>query len=309
LIWSDFFWRSPKPAGGSSAGPVTQVRQLELKTRRFMDNLALGARASRFRGHGIEFSEVRQYQPGDPFQAIDWKVTARMRRPFVKRFVEEREMGVLLVVDASASQRFGTERRLKSDLAAEVASVLALSAVRSREPVGLLLFSDRIERFVRPARGRQRNLQLLYDLVSLQPEGRGTDLALALNSATRLLKIRSLVFLISDFRGAGAFERPLFSLSARHDVVAIDVGDEAEYSPPPAGWVELADPETGRRAVVNLADPRWSAALAEQGRHRDTALRRLCGRCGVDYVRLGTGQSFEADLAACIGARKERLPG
>ncbi|MGH7539649.1 MAG: DUF58 domain-containing protein, partial [Gemmatimonadota bacterium] len=181
--------RAPQPVAPDGRALERQVRRIELRARRLMDSPALGQYESVFRGHGIEFSEVRAYQHGDPFQAIDWKVTARMRRPYVKRFVEERELTVLLVVDLSASQEFGTRVALKRRLAAEVAGVLTLAAIRSQDRVGLLLFTDRVERYVRPMRGRNRTLRLLYELLAFRPEGRGTDITQALTTAARLLPV------------------------------------------------------------------------------------------------------------------------
>ena len=283
-----------------------EVRRLELQSRRFMDNPALGPYPSLFRGQGIEFSEVREYQPGDPFQAIDWKVTARMRRPYVKRFVEERELAVLLVVDVSASNDFGTRRALKRDLVAEVASVLALAAMRAADPVGMLLFSDRVERYARPARGRNRNLRLLHELVTVRPEGKGTDLELALITAARMLTVRSLVFVISDFVDAGDVAGPLLALSGRHDVIALAVDDPAETTLPESGWVEVADPETGARAVVDLGDAAVRAGLAGHAASRRRELDALCARSHADLVRLRTNAPYESRLAGFFAARGRR---
>jgi len=280
-----------------------EVRRLELKSRRLMDSPALGQYESVFRGQGVEFSEVRAYQPGDPFQAIDWKVTARMRRPYVKRFVEERELTVLLVVDLSASNDFGTRGALKRDLATEVASVLALAAMRTGDRVGLLIFTDRIERFIRPRRGRNRNLRLLYDLVSCVPEGKKTDLDLAVSAASRLLTVRSLVFIVSDFVGAASLACPFLSLSARHDVIAVDVRDPAELRVPPSGWVEVEDPESGERAVVDLSDPHMRAAFEGEAAAEDAALERMFARCRVDRLRIRTDQAYEPALASFFAAR------
>ena len=283
-----------------------EVRRLELQSRRFMDNPALGPYPSLFRGQGIEFSEVREYQPGDPFQAIDWKVTARMRRPYVKRFVEERELAVLLVVDVSASNDFGTRRALKRDLVAEVASVLALAAMRAADPVGMLLFSDRVERYARPARGRNRNLRLLHELVTVRPEGKGTDLELALITAARMLTVRSLVFVISDFVNAGELAGPLLALSGRHDVIALAVDDPAETALPESGWVEVVDPETGARAVVDLGDAAVRSGLAGHAASRRRELDALCARSHVDLVRLRTNAPYESRLAGFFAARGRR---
>ena len=307
MRFRDLLWRPLRPA--STPDPATaskEVRRLELKSRRFMDNPALGPYPSLFRGHGIEFSEVREYQPGDPFQAIDWKVTARMRRPYIKRFVEERELAVLLVVDVSASNEFGTRGTLKRDLVAEVASVLALAAMRAGDPVGMLLFSDRIESYARPARGRNRNLRLLHQLLTVQPEGKGTDVDLALVTAARMLTVRSLVLVISDFVGAADLARPLLALSGRHDVVVLVVDDPAETTIPESGWVEVVDPETGRRAVVDLGDDAVREGLTGRSEARDRKLEVLCARCHVDLMRLRTNVPYEWRLAGFFAARGRR---
>lgn len=298
--------REPEPSAADRQELASQVRRIELTARRLMDSPALGQYESVFRGHGIEFSEVRAYQPGDPFQAIDWKVTARMRRPFVKRFVEERELTVLLVVDVSASNDFGTRGKLKRRLAAEVAGVLALAAMRSQDRVGLLLFTDRVERYIRPLRGRNRSLRLLYELLSYRPEGRGTDVGLALNTATRLLPVRSLVFVLSDFTGEGRLMQPFLALSSRHDVVAIDIRDRAEEAVPEAGWLEVEDPETGERAIVDLSDPRVRAAVERHAAEEERALTDVLQRSRVDKIRVRGDEPYVPALAAFFAARGRR---
>lgn len=304
---ADLFWRRPPDSARSDrAHTAREVRRLELASRRLMNSSALGSYESVFRGHGIEFSEVRAYQPGDPFQAIDWKVTARMRRPYVKRFVEERELAVLLVVDVSASNDFGTRGSLKRDLVAQVASVLALAAMRSGDPVGLLLFSDRVEHFVRPARGRNRNLRLLHDLVRVRPEGRGTDIELALMTASRMLRARSLVFVISDFVGHTDLTKPFLGLAARHDVVAVDIHDPGELALPSSGWIEVEDPETGDRAIVDLSDPEVRERFERGAVESRADFESLLGRCHVDLLRVRTDQPFEAAFAAFFAARGRR---
>ncbi len=300
----DFLWRPrPEDQAEDRIANLRDVRRLELKSRRLMDSPALGQYESVFRGQGIEFSEVRAYQPGDPFQAIDWKVTARMRKPYVKRFVEERELTVLLAVDLSASNDFGTRGSLKRDLALDVASVLSLAAMRSGDRVGLLVFTDRIERFVRPRRGRNRNLRLLYDLVSCEPEGKGTDVAQAIAAASRLLTVRSLVFVISDFVTSEPMTRPFLSLAARHDVVAVDIRDPAEMSIPDSGWVEVEDPESGERRIVDLSDPYVRASFEGQAAADEAALEKMFARCRVDHLPIRTDEPYESALASFFAAR------
>lgn len=306
LFWSPGRPASPSPVPADATDVVREVRRIDLQARRLMDSPALGSYESVFRGHGIEFSEVRAYEPGDPFQSIDWKVTARMRRPFVKRFVEERELTVLLAVDLSASTRFGTREKLKRRLAAEVAGVLALAAMRSQDRVGLLLFTDRVERYVRPLRGRNRSLRLLYELLAFRPTGRGTDIPLALTTAARLLRVRSLVFVLSDFVSPMPLTRSLLALSRRHDVVAVHLVDPGDYVLPARGLLELEDPETGERRVVDLANAAVRRALDESGNQEADRLAATFRRCHVDRMQLRTDEPYVTELAAFFAARARR---
>lgn len=292
----------PRPAPPSPSEVTDLVRRLEVRARKLMESRALGAYDAVFRGHGIEFAEVREYEPGDPFNAIDWKVTARTGRPFVKRFVEERELNVLLAVDVSGSTEFGTRAQTKKDLATEIAALLGLAATRNNDRVGLMLFSDHIESYVRPRRGRQRLRHLLHELVSHQPSRPGTDIGLALRTAGRVLKTRSLVFLLSDFR-AEEFRRELTALSRRHDVVAFHLTDPAERALPAAGLLELRDPETGRVGILDLGDARVREALAERASARIEATTRLFRRSGVDHLPLSTDRPYAPELAAFFARR------
>lgn len=283
------------------------VRRLEIRARRLMENRAVGAYDSVFRGHGVEFSEVRAYQPGDPFQAIDWKVTARMGRPFVKKFVEERELTVLLIVDLSGSTDFGTRVRTKRDLSLELAAVLGLAAGRNNDRVGLLLFTDRVEKWLPPRRGRGRLRQLLHVIATHQPEGRGTDIGLALATASRSLKTRSLVFVLSDFQSR-PFRPELTAASRRHDVVGLHLVDPGEESLPAAGLLEVRDPESGTAGVLDLADSGTREHLAAVAASREKEVEALFRRAGADRVVLRTDRSYAADLAAFFAARaKARL--
>jgi uncharacterized protein (DUF58 family) len=293
--------RDPSP--DASALPAL-IRRLELRARRLMENRAVGAYDSVFRGHGIEFSEVRAYQPGDPFQAIDWKVTARMGKPFIKKFVEERELTVLLAVDLSGSTDFGTRVRTKRELSLELAALLGLAAARNNDRVGLLLFTDRVERWLPPRRGKGRLRQLLHVMASQRPEGRGTDIGLALTSAARSLKTRSLVFVLSDFQGP-EFRKELTAVSRRHDVVGLHLVDPGERELPAVGLIEVRDPETGVFGVLDLADSRTRAGLAGLAEERERHVENVFRRAGADRLVLATDRSYAADLAAFFAARAQ----
>jgi len=298
----EFLRRPPTEVRSIPTPDASDVRRLEIRARKLMENRALGAYDSVFRGHGVEFAEVRAYQPGDPFQAIDWKVTARMGRPFVKRFVEERELSVLIAVDLSGSLDTGTRGGTKRQLALEVAALLGLAATRNNDRVGLLLFSDRLERWIRPRRGRGRLRQLLHVLVTHDAVGKGTDIGLALRTLVRALDTRSLVFVISDFRAAD-FHRELAVAGKKHDVVGIQLDDPSDLSLPRAGILEVVDPETGDVNTIDLGSRRVRQEIERQAAEREARLARLFLRAGCDRIVLRTDRPYAADLAGFFARR------
>src|SRR5204862_3516796 len=231
---------------------LKQVKGIELRTRTLVNTLFTGEYRSVFRGQGIEFAEVRGYQDGDDFRAIDWNVSARMGHPYVKTFMEEREITLLLVVDQSGSRHSGAPST-KAGLAVEVAAVLALAAARHSDRVGALLFADRVEYVVRPAKGRGHALRVIRDLVAFRPRGRGTNLGEALRYAMKLLRHQAIVVVLSDFRAEG-WEEPLSMLQSEHDVVAFSVDDAREINVPDDGWVELESAESWRRVLIKSRD-------------------------------------------------------
>jgi uncharacterized protein (DUF58 family) len=284
---------------------LRQVKLLELRTRGLVNSLFTGEYRSVFKGQGMEFAEVREYLPGDEVRSIDWNVTARMGRPYVKRYVEERELTVMLVVDLSGSERFGTVRRFKSEVATELAAVLAMSAVRNNDRVGLLLFTDRIEHIVRPRKGRRHVLRIIRDLLAFDPAGRGTDMAAALEYLTRMLSHHSIVFVVSDFIAPG-IERPLKLLAQRHDVVAVTVEDPSERELPNVGLARLVDPETGETVSIDTSATEvrvayHGAVAAERGARR-TLLRRLA----IDEVPVATPEDVIGPLLRFFRARETR---
>jgi uncharacterized protein (DUF58 family) len=307
----------PEPVAVQTA-PVSrevlrQVRQIELRTRGLVNSIFGGEYQSVFRGQGMEFSEVREYEPGDDVRNIDWNVTARTGHPYVKKHVEERELTVLLLVDLSGSEQFGTRGRFKAELAAELAAVLALSAVRNNDRVGLILFSDYVEHVVPPRKGRRHALRLIRDVLAFRPTGRGTDIAGALDYATRLLAHRGIVFLLSDFApqegadagGAERWERSLRLASRRHDLVAVSISDPAEAALPDMGFVAVEDPESGEMAYVDTgsADVREVFGVALLRERMQT--RRLFRRLGVDEIEVRTDTPYVRPLLAFF-KRRER---
>jgi uncharacterized protein (DUF58 family) len=250
----------------------------------------------------MEFAEVREYQPGDDVRTIDWNVTARLGAPHVKKFVEERDLTLLVLVDVSGSQSFGSRYILKRDYAAELAAVLAFSAVANHDRVGAVLFSDRIEGYAPPGRGRDHALRIVRDLLATEPKGKGTDIAAALRFASRLMRRRGIVALISDFQDSG-WEKALGVLRRKHDVVAIRLCDPRETELPAAGLVALEDPETGARQVVDLSDAKVRARL---GSSPVAGIDEVFRRARVDALTLSTAESYERPLAAFFETRERR---
>jgi uncharacterized protein (DUF58 family) len=277
-------------------------RRIQIRTRVILESGIGGDYNAVFKGRGMEFAEVREYQPGDEVRTIDWNVTARMGAPYVKKFVEERDLTLLVLVDVSGSQSFGSQFLVKRDYAAELAAVLAFSAVANHDRVGAVLFTDRIEGYVPPARGRDHALRIVRDLLAREPEGTGTDLAGALRFASRVMKRRGIVAVISDFQAAG-YERALGVLRRRHDVIALHLVDPREADVPAAGLVALLDPETGERTVVDTSDPRVRARLVAS---TAAAARQAFKRARVDALTLSTAESYEKPLTAFFEARERR---
>lgn len=299
--------RIPHPASPVGVPPdiLRQVRLLELRTRGLVNSLFSGEYRSVFKGQGMEFSEVREYQAGDEVRSIDWNVTARMSRPYVKRYIEERELTVMLAVDLSGSERFGTQRRFKSELASELAAVLAMSAIRNNDRVGTLLFTDRVEHVVPPRKGRRHALRLMRDLLVFEPEGRGTDIAGATDYLNKMLAHKTIIFVVSDFLAADV-ERPLKLLAQRHDVVAVTVEDPSELELPDIGLARLADPETGEIIDVDTSDRRVRAAFAQHVTEERDARRRLLRRLAIDEVPVRTDGSIVEPLLRFFRARETR---
>ncbi len=281
---------------------VKQIRLLEIRTDRAVDELVGGAYRSVFRGRGIEFDEVREYVPGDDVRTIDWNVSARTGSAFVKKFVEERELTVLLIVDVSASGDYGSGEKSRRSAAAELAALLAFSAGRNGDKAGLLMYSDRCELYVPPRSGRRHALRIVREVLAHEPESRGTDLAGALREAARLLKKRGIVFILSDFLDDRPFEKELKLLNRRHDVIALELTDPREKAWPGTLAIELEDAESGEladfsggKAALRRLDGELAAGLA--------ARRAVFRRARIDAVEIADGENVLRPLAEFFSRR------
>jgi uncharacterized protein (DUF58 family) len=287
---------------------IKKIRRIEIRTRRLVNDSFAGEYHAIFKGRGMEFDEVRPYQPGDEVRDIDWNVTARTGDLFVKRFVEERELTVMLVVDASGSGQFGTVSRFKREIAAELAAVLAFSAITNNDKVGLLVFTDRVELFISPRKGRRHVLRLIRDLLAFEPEGRGTDLKLALNTVNRVLKRSSIVFLISDFLTPPETYRSVLQVSnRRHDVIAVNVTDPREEEWPKVGLLALEDAETGQTRWVDTSSRHWRESFAERVNELTLARERVFRKAKVDRINITTDAEYVTPLTKFFERRARRL--
>lgn len=284
---------------------LSKVRQIEIRARGTVNSVLSGAYSSSFRGRGMEFAEVREYIPGDEIRTIDWNVTARQGHPFVKKFTEERELTVLLVVDASASGDFGSRNEVKGEIMATLSALLAFSAIQNNDRVGLLIFTSTVERFIPPQKGRKHVLRVIRELLYHKPRESGTDIAGAIAHANRLLRQRAVVFLVSDF-DAPDFEKSLRLLQRRHDAVAIKVSDPRERDLPDTGFLELEDPETGAVTVVDTGSRAFRIAFGARRRAEEERLQALFRRTGTDAVDILAGHDYDETIRPLIHYFRKR---
>lgn len=296
---------APRVAAAAPAEVLRLVRSLELRTRGLVNARYAGEYQSVFKGHGMEFAEVREYQPGDEVRSIDWNVTARMHKPFVKRYVEERELTVLLLVDCSGSSGVGTGERFKRDVAAEIAAAFALLAVRSNDRVGAVLFTDQVERSIAPRKGRRHALRVVRDVLVHDGPGRGTNLSAALDYARRALEHRAVVFILSDFVSP-PYERELRLLARRHDVVAVTLEDPGERELPDVGLARFIDPETGDSIEVDTSDRAVRKRFAESIDAEREARRRTFRGLAIDEIVVRADRDITRPIAAFFRARERR---
>jgi uncharacterized protein (DUF58 family) len=294
---------------------LKKIRQIELRTNRIVTETLAGQYHSVFKGQGMNFDEVREYQPGDDVRSIDWNVTARMNHPFIKKFVEERELTVMLVVDLSGSGLFGSREQSKRELAAEIASVLAFSAIRNSDKVGLLLFTDEVEKFVPPRKGRSHVLRVIREVLYFEPKRRGTDLVNALEFMGRVLPHKAIVVVISDFlfpEGEGnrvlppTIQTALRQANRRHDVVAVHVTDRYELELPALGRLILEDAETGEIVELNTAHAASRDAFALRQEKQYAEVARQLRSSGIDSIQLRTDEPYAAALGRFFESREKR---
>jgi uncharacterized protein (DUF58 family) len=282
---------------------LKKVRQIEIRTKRLVSDTLAGQYHSVFKGRGMNFDAVREYVPGDEVRAIDWNVTARAGRPFVKKFVEERELTLLLMVDVSASGDFGSGTQSKRELAAEIASVLAFSAIKNSDKVGLLLFTDRVELFVPPRKGRRHVLRIVRDVLSFEPNGRGTDLVHALKFMNEISERRAIVFLLSDFQmpnpgseTVADLRLALRQVNRRHDLVALPIEDPRERALPDLGIIAIEDAESGEMVEIDTGNPAVRENFSKIAQLRAEQLQKIFNREAIDSLRISTDRPYVADL-------------
>lgn len=290
----------------NDAAVLEEVRRLEISTRHLVRDILAGQYLSVFHGRGVEFSEVREYQPGDDVRSIDWNVTARLGTAYIKRYIEERALTVMFLIDLSASGSFGSRTRTKGQLAAQVAAVLALAAARNHDRVGALFFTDRVERYLAPRQGRRQALRMVSELLTIEPEGRGTDLTAALEYLEPALRRRTVLFILSDFLTEG-YEQALARTAQRHDVIPLQLADPRERELIPAGLMTLWDAENDEWRTIDTDDPgtreRYRTEVAALEDRFALALRTR----GIDLVRLSTDRSFAEPLIAFFRGRERRM--
>lgn len=284
---------------------LKKIKGIQLKIARMSNEVISGQYVSTFKGMGIEFNEIREYIPGDDIRSIDWNVTARAGTPFIKKFVEERELTVMLMVDLSGSQRFGTVNSLKSELAAEISALIAFLAIKNNDKVGLLIFSDVSEKYLAPQKGRLHVLRVIREILGFTPSHRGTDILGALNHVNKVLKHRSIIFLLSDFKDTG-FEKALKTMSKRHDVVAVRITDPSEHQLPSIGLVEFQDNETGARMLVDTSARSVREGFNQLALERLEQNAKLFKANKIDVIEVSTAKSYLEPLQQFFLKRQRR---
>ncbi len=285
---------------------LENVRRLEIGTKGLVNEIFSGEYHTVFKGRGMEFAEVREYVPGDDIRLIDWNVSARTGSPFIKVFSEERELSMMLVVDMSRSGTFGTSYRMKDEVAIEICALLAFSAMKNNDKVGLLIFTDRVEKFIPPRKGRQHVLRVLREIVYHEPENKGTNMNTALEYLLRVIRRNSVVFILSDFMDDG-FQKSLRVVSSKHDVIAIKVTDKLEIQLPDAGLISLVDAETGENVVVDTSDEKIRNSYSALRQAQQEGLEKMFKKINLDYINIKTGESYVEPLYKFFRKRAKRF--
>jgi uncharacterized protein (DUF58 family) len=285
---------------------LKKIRRIQIYTNRTVNDILAGQYRSVFKGRGMEFAEVREYQAGDDVRFIDWNVTARMGRPYVKQFAEEREMTVMLLVDASGSGRFGSVQQTKNEIAAEIAALIAFSAIRNNDKVGLIMFTDRVEKFIAPKKGRSHVLRVIREILYFQPDGRGTNITAAIEYFMRVTLRRSVSFLISDFI-ASDYAKRLRAANHRHDMIALRIIDPRELELPPVGLIHLEDPETGKHTLLDTRSAKLRKQYERLSKARLEKQAQGFRAMNVDHVEIRTDLSYVEPLVKFFKMRERRL--
>lgn len=285
---------------------LKKVKRIEIQTRGLVNDVFSGEYHSVFKGRGMEFSEVREYQFGDDIRTIDWNVTARMGHPFVKIFEEERELTVVLLVDVSSSGEFGTVQQMKGEIAAEICALLAFSAIKNNDKVGLIVFTDEVEKFVAPKKGKSHVLRVVREILYHKPQGRGTDIGKALQFLSRITHRRAVVFLVSDFINSD-YEKALQIANRRHDIIAISITDPRERELPDVGLIELEDAETGESFLLDTSDEAVRRDVSQRANANTLARQKLFRSINVDHIDIGTQFSYIEPLIRFFRMRAKRF--
>lgn len=282
---------------------LRRVRRLEIKTRALTNNIFAGEYHSAFKGRGMSFAEVREYQPGDDVRDIDWNVTARMNKPYIKVFEEERELTLMLIIDLSASQRFGTRSRTQRELTAEVAATLAFSALQNNDKVGVIFFTDRVEKFIPPQKGRKHILYIIRELLNFEPKGTRTHVAVAMEYLMRVMTKRSITFVISDFLDTRDFSKPLLIAARKHDLIGLKIYDRNMAALPDVGLIKVVDAETGHEQYVDTSSKEVRLQQQLWWRNETQKLDSLFRKNGVDYTAIATNGDFVKPLINLFARR------
>jgi len=287
---------------------LSNVRQVELKTKKFVDSVFQGAYKSTFKGRGIEFSEVREYQPGDDIRTIDWNVTARFGHPYVKEFIEERDLTILIALDVSGSLDFGTQRAAKKDVATELIASIAFSALRNNDRVGLILFTGRMEKYIPPRKGRKQVMRVIREILYYDPEERTTNLNSCLEFISRITRKKAIVFLISDFNDSlDNYARSMRILNNKHDLIAVNIHDLREEEIPDVGLISLEDEETGEHIMVDTSDPEFRQNYLKLAGDRNDEMKKFYRSQGIDLIDIKTDDEWIKPLIKFFSIRKRRI--